>query len=50
MTVNGWVQIAILCVIVVALTRPLGGYMTRAFAGERTFLSPVLRRTTSNIG
>jgi K+-transporting ATPase ATPase A chain len=43
MTVNGWVQIAILCVIVVALTRPLGGYMTRVFAGERTFLSPVLR-------
>ena len=23
--------------------KPLGGYMTRVFAGERTFLSPVLR-------
>jgi len=30
-------------VIVILITRPLGGYMTRVFAGERTFLSPVLR-------
>src|SRR6201982_2339676 len=26
-----------------ARTRPVGGYMTRVFTGERTFLSPVLR-------
>ncbi|NKF32078.1 potassium-transporting ATPase subunit KdpA, partial [Pseudomonas sp. BGM005] len=25
-----------------ALVKPLGGYMTRVFSGERTFLSPVL--------
>jgi potassium-transporting ATPase potassium-binding subunit len=43
MTVNGWVQIAIYFAIIVAITVPLGGYMTRVFAGERTFLSPVLR-------
>ena len=43
MTINGWVQIALFSVIVIALTRPLGGYMTRVFAGERTFLRPVLR-------
>ncbi len=43
MTVNGWVQIALFSVIVIALTRPLGGYMTRVFAGERTLLRPVLR-------
>jgi len=30
-------------VIVILITRPLGGYMTRVFAGERTFLSTVLR-------
>ena len=42
MTFLGWAQIALFCVIIVALTRPLGGYMTRLFAGERTFLSPVL--------
>ena len=31
-----------LSALVVVLVRPLGGYMTRVFAGERTFLSPVL--------
>jgi len=43
MNSNGWLQIAVFGVIVVAITRPLGGYMTRVFAGERTFLSPLLR-------
>src|SRR5215469_7133002 len=43
MTISGWVQIALFGVIIVLITRPLGGYMTRVFAGERTFLSPVLR-------
>jgi K+-transporting ATPase ATPase A chain len=43
MTFNGWLQIAVFCAIVIALTKPFGGYMTRVFAGERTFLSPVLR-------
>jgi K+-transporting ATPase ATPase A chain len=42
MTGNGWLQIAIFSLIVVLLTRPFGGYMTRVFAGERSFLSPVL--------
>jgi len=43
MTANGWIQIALYCVIVIALTRPFGGYMTRVFNGERTLLSPLLR-------
>jgi len=43
MTIVGWVQIALFSVIVILITRPLGGYMTRVFAGERTFLSPILR-------
>ncbi|MCJ2128220.1 potassium-transporting ATPase subunit KdpA [Methylobacterium sp. E-045] len=42
MTINGWIQIALFCAVVLALARPLGGYMTRVFTGERTFLSPVL--------
>jgi potassium-transporting ATPase potassium-binding subunit len=42
-TGSGWIQIALFSVIVIALTRPLGGYMTRVFAGEWTFLWPVLR-------
>ena len=43
MTFNGILQIAIFCVVIIALVRPLGGYMTRVFNGERTLLSPLLR-------
>jgi K+-transporting ATPase ATPase A chain len=43
MTTNGWIQIALYCAIIIALTKPLGGYMTRVFNGERTFLWPVFR-------
>ena len=42
MTLNGWIQIALYCAVVLALVKPLGLYMTRVFNGERTFLSPVL--------
>jgi potassium-transporting ATPase potassium-binding subunit len=43
MTINGWIQIAIFAALVTAVVVPLGGYMARIFAGERTPLSPVLR-------
>ncbi|GAM99934.1 potassium-transporting ATPase A chain [alpha proteobacterium U9-1i] len=43
MTLIGWLQIALFIVVVTALVRPLGGYMTRVFSGEGVFLSPVLR-------
>jgi len=43
MTLNGWLQIALYCAIVIAITKPLGGYLTRVFNGERTFLTPLLR-------
>ena len=42
MTFNGWMQIALFCALVLALTRPLGGFLTRVYGGERTFLHPVL--------
>ena len=42
MTLNGWLQILLFSGIVLALVKPLGAYMTRVFAGERTLLSPVL--------
>ncbi|HEX8416163.1 MAG TPA: potassium-transporting ATPase subunit KdpA, partial [Methylobacterium sp.] len=42
MSLNGWIQIALFCAVVLALVRPLGAYMTRVFTGERTLLSPVL--------
>src|SRR4249920_3367217 len=43
MTVIGWIQIALYCAIIVAITPVLGAYMTRVFSGERTFLTPILR-------
>jgi K+-transporting ATPase ATPase A chain len=49
MTVIGWIQIILFCAIVVALVKPLGGYMTRVFTGERTFLSPILRPVEAGI-
>lgn len=42
MTFNGWLQILIYIGILLLLVKPLGGYMTRVFTGERTFLSYVL--------
>jgi K+-transporting ATPase ATPase A chain len=42
MTLNGWMQIAILFAAVLACAVPLGIFMARVFEGERTFLSPLL--------
>jgi K+-transporting ATPase ATPase A chain len=44
MTANGWLQIAIYFVTVLAITKPIGVFMARVFSGERTFLDPVMRR------
>src|SRR6516165_8408404 len=43
MTFNGWLQIAIFAVLVILITKPFGGYMTRVFNGERTPLHLVFR-------
>jgi len=43
MTANGWFQIAFFFLVVLAITKPLGVFMTRVFNRERTFLDPVLR-------
>src|SRR3984893_18334071 len=43
MTLIGWIQILLYCAVIIAIVPVLGGYMTRVFNGERTFLSPVLR-------
>src|SRR5215467_6961303 len=47
MTAIGWLQILLYCAIIAAIVPFLGGYMTRVFNGERTFLSPVLRPVES---
>ena len=39
---QGWLQIAIFLIVVVALTPPLGLYMARVYRNERVFLTPVL--------
>jgi potassium-transporting ATPase potassium-binding subunit len=43
MTLVGWLQIALFAVVITLLTRPLGGYLARVYAGERTSLQPLLR-------
>ena len=42
MTLIGWAQIILYVAVILALTRPLGGFLTRVVTGERTALSPVL--------
>jgi K+-transporting ATPase ATPase A chain len=39
MTLNGLIQIVVYILVVAAIARPLGGYMTRVFSGERHWLS-----------
>src|SRR3974390_1086707 len=43
MTLNGWLQIFLFLALILAVTKPLGVFMTRLFSGERTLLDPVLR-------
>jgi potassium-transporting ATPase potassium-binding subunit len=43
MTLNGWLQILLFIAIIIAVAKPVGIFMTHVFAGERTFLHPVIR-------
>ncbi len=43
MTLNGWIQIALFLLAVLAVTKPLGRYMTLVFERRGTWLDPVLR-------
>ncbi len=43
MTANGWLQIGVYLLILLAITKPMGVFMARVFAGEKTFLDPALR-------
>jgi K+-transporting ATPase ATPase A chain len=45
----GVLQLVVFFALLVALTRPLGAYMARVFAGERTPLDPVLRPVEKGI-
>src|SRR5438067_2822228 len=43
MTVNGWLQILLFLAAVLAVTAPLGRYMTFVFSRRRTWLDPACR-------
>ena len=43
MTANGILQIVIFFLVIAAVAKPMGVHMTRVFAGERTFLHPLMR-------
>ena len=43
MTANGWLQIGLFFLVLLAVTKPLGVFMARVFSGEKTFLDPVLQ-------
>ncbi|MEP7341463.1 MAG: potassium-transporting ATPase subunit KdpA, partial [Acidobacteriota bacterium] len=43
MTINGWLQILFFLLLIFAVTKPMGIFLTRVFNRERTFLDPVLR-------
>src|SRR5580704_17313992 len=42
MTTNGWLQIVLFFLFVLALTKPVGSYLTLVFERRRTWLDPVL--------
>ena len=50
MTLNGWIQIALFSVIIIAITRPLGGFLTSLATGTRNVFSPVLAPVERGIG
>ena len=43
MTVNGWLQILVFLLLVLAVTKPMGIYIARVFERKKTFMDPVLR-------
>ncbi len=43
MTINGWLQILFFFALILAVTKPLGVFITRVFNRERTLLDPILR-------
>ncbi|HLK63685.1 MAG TPA: potassium-transporting ATPase subunit KdpA [Bryobacteraceae bacterium] len=43
MSGNGILQIALFCLVLLALAKPLGAYMAKVFNGERTWMHAVVR-------
>jgi potassium-transporting ATPase potassium-binding subunit len=49
MTLLGIVQIILYFAVIILITKPLGVYLYKVFAGEKTFLHPVLRPVETGI-
>ncbi len=49
MTFSNIAQYAVFLLIVLVLVKPVGGYLARVFAGEKTFLNPLLRPVERSI-
>lgn len=43
MTANGWLHILLFLLVIFAVAKPMGVFMTRVFSREKTFLDPLLR-------
>ncbi|MFZ0060659.1 MAG: potassium-transporting ATPase subunit KdpA [Pyrinomonadaceae bacterium] len=43
MTLNGWLQILFFLALILAVTKPMGIFMTHVFNREPTFLDPILK-------
>ena len=43
MTANGWFQVGVFLMVVLAITKPMGVFLTRVFSREKTFLDPALK-------
>src|SRR5580658_4729208 len=43
MTTNGIIQILLFSVLILLATKPMGIYMAKVFAGERTLLTPIFK-------
>ena len=43
MTAQGWLQVALFCALIVAVTKPLGLFLVRVYEGRVTWLRPIER-------
>jgi len=49
MTANGLLQIGLFVLVLLLLTKPLGAFMAKVFAGERTWMHPIVRPVETGI-
>src|SRR5512135_812667 len=42
MTPNGWIQLGLYLVVLIALVKPLGAYMARVYEGQSTWLDRII--------